>query len=61
MKLSLLVSFYILLNTIIFASSFSRYLQFDYESSTFVINENENNYEVEIRKGTIYCFKAPCN
>ena len=61
MKLSLLVSFYILLNTIIFASSFSRYLEFDYESSTFVISENENNYEVEIRKGTIFCFKAPCN
>lgn len=61
MKLSLLVSFYILLNTIIFASSSSRYLEFDYESSTFGINENENNYEVEIRKGTNYCIKAPCN
>ena len=61
MKLSLLVSFYILLNTIVFTFSSSRHLEFDYESSTFGIDENENNYEVEIRKGTIYCYKAPCN
>ena len=60
MKLSLLVSFYILLNAIIIVSSYSRYLEYNYESSIFSIKENENNYKVEIRQGTIYCFKAPC-
>ena len=60
MKLSLLVSFYILLNAIIIVSSYSRFLEYNYESSTFSIKENENNYKVEIREPTINCIRAPC-